>query len=301
MVAAFFRVAGRTAPASPARHRTVRALLLLAVLGEAGAGRAQEPFSFFLATPQSAVMRMLALAKVGPDDLVLDLGSGDGRIPITAARAFGARGWGVDLDPRLVAQSDENARRAGVADRVRFEVRDVLRTDTRAATVVTIYLLPELLDRLRDKLLRELKPGSRIVVHEFAFTGWAADRTEQFHSPDRFAKGGGDSIVRLWIVPADAHGRWRLTGIGSGEPDWQLEIFQNFQVVEGALTRGTQRVPLIEPRLRGDRLQFAAVLSAAGGRTTFSARVGAGAMSGTLQRESAEEPVAWRAQRAAVR
>ena len=121
---------------------------------------AEVPTPYLPSTPV-AVEEMLRLADVRPSDLVVDLGSGDGRIPITAAVAFGARGYGVDIDPKLVAEANENARNAGVADRVRFEQKDVFATDIREATVVTLYLLTGLVNRLEPKLMQELRPGTR--------------------------------------------------------------------------------------------------------------------------------------------
>lgn len=136
---------------------------------------------------------MLRLAVVGPGDVVYDLGSGDGRVVIAAARDFGARGVGVEIDPKLVAESTESARRAGVADRVAFRAGDLFQTDLTEATVVTLYLSTELNLRLRPKLLRELRPGARIVSHDFDMGDWAPART--VHVQER------GSQLRLWIVP----------------------------------------------------------------------------------------------------
>ena len=136
---------------------------------------------------------MLRLAVVGPGDVVYDLGSGDGRVVIAAARDFGALGVGVEIDPKLVAESTESARRAGVADRVTFRAGDLFQTDLTEATVVILYLSTELNLRLRPKLLRELRPGARIVSHDFDMGDWAPART--VHVQER------GSQLRLWIVP----------------------------------------------------------------------------------------------------
>ena len=278
------------------RRRVLAGLLALAAAPFASA---EERFSFFLGTPETAVMQMLKLAGVGSDDLVLDLGSGDGRIPIFAARHFGARGWGVDLNPRLVAESIENARKAGVTDRVRFETRDVLRTDTAPATVVTIYLLPGLVDQLRDKLLRELQPGSRIVMHDFTFAAWAPDRTLRFHAPEKFEGRGGESTVSVWIVPADVFGVWRLDWSGAAA---EIVLRQQFQVLEGEVLIGRDRFDLIEPRIEGNRLSFGADLPVAGRRERhrFEGRVHGGEASGSVRRDSAVA-FDWRAVRVRVR
>ena len=130
----------------------------------------------FVPTPDEVVEAMLQLADVGQNDVVYDLGSGDGRIPITAARRFGARGVGIDLDPKLVAQATRNAQETGVADRVRFVEEDIFEADISPATVVTLYLLTSINERLRPKLLKELRPGTRIVSHQFRMGDWNPDR-----------------------------------------------------------------------------------------------------------------------------
>jgi SAM-dependent methyltransferase len=146
-------------------------------------------------TPPEVVIEILRLARVEPDDVVYDLGSGDGRIPIAAARDFGARGVGVELDPDLVAESARNARRAGVTRRTRFLLEDILKADIREATVVILYLSPEMNLRLRPKLLAELKPGSRIVSHDFPIGDWKPERVVNFKGPER------THVLSLWVVP----------------------------------------------------------------------------------------------------
>lgn len=156
------------------------------------AAQVYEADALHLPTPAPVVMEMLRLARVSPADVVYDLGSGDGRIPIAAARDFGARGVGIELDARLIALARCNAREAGVVDRVDFRQEDLLGTDLREATVVTLFLFPELNRRLKAKLLAELKPGTRIVSHRFDLGDWPPERIEQ---------SGGHPIL-LWTVPA---------------------------------------------------------------------------------------------------
>ena len=134
------------------------------------------PDIHFVPTPDEVVEAMLRLADVGANDVVYDLGSGDGRIPITAARRFGARGVGIDLDPELVAQATRSAQAAGVADRVRFVEGDIFESDISPATVVTLYLLTSINERLRPKLQKELRPGTRIVSHQFRMGDWEPER-----------------------------------------------------------------------------------------------------------------------------
>lgn len=149
----------------------------------------------YMPTPEPLVERMLTMAQVGPRDVVYDLGSGDGRVVIQAARDFGARGVGVELEPRLVEQSRQIAARAGVADRAQFVQQDVFMTDVSPATVVTLYLGAELNARLRPRLLAQLKPGSRIVSHDFPIQDWAPVRTITVQGPDRM------HTLHLWTVP----------------------------------------------------------------------------------------------------
>jgi len=145
-------------------------------------------------TPPEVVVEILRLARVGPDDMVYDLGSGDGRIVIAAARDFGARGVGIELDPDLVAESIRNARRARVADRARFLQQDIFEAEISEATVVTLYLSPEVNLRLRPKFLA-LTPGSRVVSHDFPIGDWKPERVVSFKGPER------THVLSLWIVP----------------------------------------------------------------------------------------------------
>ena len=189
------------------------------------AAAAQQEVPPFVTTPDDVVERMLELAGTAPGDVVMDLGSGDGRIVIAAAQKFGARGVGIELDARLVARSRENARLANVAERVTFVRGDVLIADIREASVVTLYLLPQLIDRLQPRLLAELQPGTRIVSHAFGMTGWRPDRSETVRLAQRHALQGDESLIFLWIVPASARGEWQAA-------DVRITVHQNFQEVE---------------------------------------------------------------------
>ena len=202
----------------------------------------------YVATPQVTVDEMLRLASVAPQDFVLDLGSGDGRIVITAAGKFGARGLGVDLDWRLVLQGEENARQAGVADRVRFLEQDLFKTDLGQATVITAYLLPFVMLRLRPALL-ELKPGTRIVSHDFDFGDWRPDQKTSIRKN-----------VFLWIVPARAAGRWQARlELPPVERLLELELSQRYQEVSGHARLNGVPSQVWEMKLVGDRLSFVVV------------------------------------------
>ena len=208
--------------------RTLAALALglAACLARADELEWQAPF---ITTPDEIVVRMLEMAGTRADDTVLDLGSGDGRIVIAAARRFGARGLGIELDGALVEKSRANARAAGVEERVRFEQGDVLVADIARASVVTVYLLPALMGKLQARFVNELAPGTRVVSHSFGMAGWRPDRSEMFKVSGRHPGQGDESRLYLWIVPADVRGVWR-------GPDMQVRIEQNYQQidVEGA-------------------------------------------------------------------
>jgi SAM-dependent methyltransferase len=153
----------------------------------------------FVITPQRVVDAMLELAGVGPDDRLLDLGSGDGRIVITAAQRWGTRGLGVEIDPRLVGLAQSLARDAGVADKARFVVQDLFDTDLAQATVITMYLLPDVNMKLRPRL-RKLKPGTRIVSHDWDMGDWEPDRTLVVDAPDKPVGIEKKSRLMLWVV-----------------------------------------------------------------------------------------------------
>ena len=156
--------------------RAIAAVFLSAAVLAASQQPKRTPDIHFVPTPEEVVEAMLRLADVDKNDVVYDLGSGDGRIPIAAARRFGARAVGIDLDPKLVAEATRNAQDAGVGDRVRFIEGDIFEADISPATVVTLYLLTSINERLRPKLLNELRPGTRIVSHQFRMGDWQPDR-----------------------------------------------------------------------------------------------------------------------------
>jgi len=189
---------------------TVASLAFAALIAIASGARADESKSVspYAATPDSVVEAMLVLASVGPRDFVIDLGSGDGRLVITAARLHGARGLGVDIDAKLVDLANRFATRDGVADRVQFREQDLFETDVRAATVVTIYLLPSIMDRVSQKLKAELQPGTRIVVHDFPLPGWRVDRVASFEVPEKRDYTFNErATLYLYTVPPRPSGR----------------------------------------------------------------------------------------------
>lgn len=154
----------------------------------------REPDVVYVPTPQEVVEEMLALAKVTKNDVLYDLGSGDGRIPITAAQKFGTRGVGIDINPERIQEAKENAQKAGVTDRVKFLQQDLFKSDISEATVVTLYLLPELNVKLRPQLFRQLKPGTRVVSHDFDMGDW---------KPDRVVQTQEGSTIYYWVIPKE--------------------------------------------------------------------------------------------------
>jgi SAM-dependent methyltransferase len=242
----------------------------------------------YLPSTQVAVDEMLRLAGTGPDDLVVDLGSGDGRVVIAAARDYGARGLGIEIDPKLVAESEASARQAGVAERVAFRQGDVLVAEYRAATVVTLYLLPNLVDKLKPRLLAELKPGTRIVAHDYGFSDWKPDRSVVI-----------SKAYHLYVVPAPVAGRWRLHAVlPGGEREYDLEFEQRYQELRGGARVPGGYLPAFDARLTGDRIAF--VLVEDGTSHRFEGTVqGTLLMEGTLRSGPGRNPATrtWRATR----
>jgi len=216
--------------------RHVMSVVALALACTLGSARAQDEVPF-ITTPDNVTLAMLQLAGVTARDHVVDLGSGDGRIVITAARRFGARGLGVEIAPELVARSRENARRAGVADRVVFHEQDLFKTELSGATVVTMYLLPALNLQLRPRLLA-LAPGTRIVSHDWDMGEWPPERSLTLDVPDKAIGREKRSTVHLWVVPARVQGRWCTAG-GS------LEITQRFQAFSATLSADDMPAPVV--------------------------------------------------------
>ena len=206
----------------------------------------------YVQTPMEIVERMLRMAEVGRDDYVIDLGSGDGRIVIEAAKR-GARGLGVDIDPNLVKHATENARNAGVSGRTQFVVKDILETDLSPATVVAFYLLPDFNARLLPRLLK-LKPGTRIVSHDGGIGDWPPDERLEMRAPEKPVGVGGVSRVELWIVPADAKGTWASElPVHGGR--WQFSIKQKYQELDIDVSAQGKDLLVRNSRLRGEEIK----------------------------------------------
>ncbi|HYL24312.1 MAG TPA: methyltransferase domain-containing protein [Burkholderiales bacterium] len=234
----------------------------------------------YVPSPQSVVSDMLRYAEVGPNDFLIDLGSGDGRIVLTAAKVFGARGFGVEIKEDLVKRANDAAQKEGLADRVKFLKQDLFKTDISQATVVTMYLLPDTVNLLKDKFITQLKPGTRIVSHDYPLTGWIPEKYWQMDLEDKIQISGvTTTLIYLYIVPANVAGRWEahMPPAISKQPA-ALTLRQQLTRVSGSLRLDGRDVALEDVRLRGDQLSFRLV----GHKGAFSGVVRGGAIEGTF-------------------
>ena len=244
-------------------------LLAIAPAAHAQDGRGDV---IYVPTPQVVVDEMLRMAKVGPADYVIDLGSGDGRIVITAAKKHGARGFGVDLDTYLLKIANAAAKKEGVADRVRFIEQNLFETDLKPATVITTYLLPEMNQKQRPSLLK-LKPGTRVVAHDYAMGDWDPDEEKTLVVPEKTVGEPGMSYVFLWIVPATVAGRWESQLlIGTRTVPYEFKFDQTYQLVTGTARIDQQEVKLPQFRMSGEQLTFAVTATIGNAKVTHRFR-----------------------------
>lgn len=237
-------------------------------------------------TPDEVVTRMLTMADVRPSDLVVDLGSGDGKIAIAAVRERGARARGLEYNPDLVALSQRRAQQAGVAARVQFVEADIFKSDFSDATVVTMYLLPGLNLRLRETLLA-MKPGTRVVSHSFDMGTWEADERAQI----------GNAVVFMWTVPANASGSWVVQAPRLAGAPLSLRFDQHFQMLQGQADFGELTAHAMQPRLLGSQLTFT-LRDRRGALLHFDGQVQGDRISGRVTRDGRSVP--FEAQRAGV-
>ena len=272
---------------TPRGTRARRALLVLALGAFAASAAAQQAAKDFtpqvgqagkdviwVPTPDELVERMLRMAQTTPNDFVIDLGSGDGRTPIAAAKKFGARAMGIEYNPDMVELSNRAAAKEGLSGKVRFVKADIFESDFSQATVITMYLLPGLNLKLRPKLL-DMKPGTRLASHQFNMDDWQPDETSNLDGRRAY----------LWIVPAKVQGNWRLQ---SGTEGFDMTLEQKYQMLEGSIKLGALNAGLRETRLTGDRVAFSFVDST-GVRRDFTGRVSGNAMEGTVKPEGGAE------------
>ena len=229
-------------------------------------------------TPDEVVDRMLTMAQTKPEDYVIDLGAGDGKIAIAAAKKFGARSMGVEYNPDMVAYAQKNLQAAGVAGKAQIVHGDIFATDFTQATVLTMYLLPSLNMKLRPQILA-LRPGTRIVTHAFNMEDWEPDESSDVDG----------RRVYFWVVPAKVEGRWAMELSGGGAPEKvSINLDQKFQKIDGVAYMGSVLAGLREPRLSGFRISFAYVDSH-GVRRDFTGRVTGATMEGSFRADNGQE------------
>jgi SAM-dependent methyltransferase len=269
------------------RHSSVLLCLFMVAAGmfvEAAAAAEFEPRVgqegkdvIWVPTPQVLVDNMLDMAKVTPQDFVIDLGSGDGRTVITAAKR-GARAMGIEYDSNMVALSKRNAAKEGVADKTDFVKADLFESDFSRATVITMFLLQEINLRLRPRLL-DMKPGTRVVSNAFTMGEWTADETVALEGNKDC---GYYCTAHLWIVPAKVEGTWKL-------PQGELTLTQTFQTFSGTLKSGSKSISILDGRLVGDLIRFSV------GEAIYSGRVSGNTMQGAFASSAGAAP--WNATR----
>ena len=234
----------------------------------------------YVPSPQSVVSDMLRYADVGPGDFLVDLGSGDGRIVLTAAKVFGARGFGVEIKDELVKRANEAAKLEGLAERVEFIKADLFKTDISQATVITMYLLPDTVNLLKEKFLAELRPGTRIVSHDYPLTGWIPEKYVQMELEDKVQISGvTTTLIYLYVVPAKVQGQWKasMPPAVSRAPATLL-LKQQLTRVSGSARLDGRDIPLEDVRLRGDRISF----KLAGRKGEFSGQIKGRSIEGML-------------------
>lgn len=239
----------------------------------------------YVPTPQVVVDSMLNMAKVNAKDYIIDLGSGDGRIVITAAKKFGASGYGVDLDEVLLKRANDTAKREGVAERAQFVEQNLFETDLSKATVITTYLLPEMNEKLRPKILR-LKPGTRVVAHDYHMGEWQPDDNDTLSVPEKTVGNPGTSYIYLWYVPANAAGKWQIRAPVAGQTlAVDLDLSQRFQMLNGNARINDRAAQLQGARVRGEDVTFWLTVGSGANavRHEFNGRLQGDTINGTLR------------------
>lgn len=250
----------------------------------------------YVPTPQVVVDTMLEMAKVSGRDYLIDLGSGDGRIVITAASKFGASGFGVDLDTYLLKLANQNAQKAGVTGKVHFVEENLFLTDLSRATVITSYLLPEMNLRLRSKLMA-LKPGTRIVTHDYHLGQWDPEERRDLIVPEKVVGTPGISYIYSYVVPARAAGKWQsLVSIGGRDTPMEFDLQQLFQEIDGKVEI-RDRSSDLRGRILGDRIRLLAGGRGGLPRHEFTGQIADGTITGTLAigEGASRQQVAWTA------
>ena len=239
----------------------------------------------YVPTPQVVVDEMLSMAKIGPKDFLIDLGSGDGRIVITAAKSFGSQGFGVDLDSYLLKIARDTAKKEGVAERARFVEENLFETDLSRASVISTYLLPEMNLKLRPKILA-LKPGTRVVAHDYHMGDWYPDEQKDIVVPEKVVGTPGVSYIYLWVVPEKVAGKWQAqVSVGGKTAPYEIAFDQFFQMLEGTVRSGGSTTQLRGRVRNGDQITFTTQPKGSPGnqRHEFTGRVSGDTIAGTVR------------------
>src|SRR5688572_30247273 len=245
----------------------------------------------YVPTPQVVVDEMLNMAKIGPKDFLIDLGSGDGRIVVTAAKKFGTQGFGVDLDTYLLRLARESAKKEGVADRAQFVEQNLFETDLGRATVISSYLLPEMNLKLRPKILA-LKPGTRVVAHDYHMGDWYPDAQKDIPVPEKVVGTPGVSYIYLWIVPERVAGKWTAqVNVSGKDTPYEIAFDQFFQMLDGTVRSGADSAQLRGRIAHGDQISFTTQPKGSPGnqRHEFTGRIAGDTIAGTVRIGDGEE------------
>ncbi len=283
-----------------AKQVVVRFLAILLVLGtcvqsrvEAQTKDIERTGGPYVPTPQVVVDQMLRFGRVNQADYVMDLGSGDGVIVITAARELKASGMGLEIDPELVARANNTAKKLGVGERATFQTQDVFKADLSKATVVTLYLLPGMMMNLRKKIYDELRPGARVVSHDYHFGDWVADDRYTFDVPEKeFINGVPSATIYLWTIPAKVSGTWNIKVDGLSQ-QYAAEFSQNFHVTNATLSNA-RGVGISDVSVKGEAITFSIWNGSV--RHHYRGQVNGSAMSGMVNLDGREAK--WQAARA---
>lgn len=272
------------------------ACLILAAFGAGAQEKEKDNIAGpYVPTPWPIVDELLKLADIRSSDVVYDLGSGDGRLVITAAKRYGARGMGIELDPKLVALATAGAQKEGVAARVKFVQGDLFESTYRDASVITLYLLPRFVTRLVPKFRDELKPGTRIVSHDYPLAPWPPDKTLSFEVDEKEPiTGSKRTVLYYYVVPAKVAGAWEVTLPKSlGDRPLALEMQQDLESTSGVARTPGGVVTVRDPSVRGARIRFALLLR--GRLATFTGTVRDGTMNGEVALSGENTPEKWSA------
>ncbi len=270
--------------------------VLVVAGGAAAADEKDNNAGPYVPTPWPIVDELLKLADIGPADVLYDLGSGDGRLVMTAARHFGARGVGVELQQSLVDEANARARVESLADRVRFVQADLFEFPVAEASVVTLYLLPRFVTRLVPKLRAELQPGARVVSHDYPLSPWPPDKTLTFDVDEKEPISGSKrTVLYYYVVPARVGGLWEISSPELGRTPIKLEIGQSVESLEGVAYLRESRLTLRDPVVRGGNIRFG--LFAGGRLLDFTGKVSSDSMTGEVFTQGAGNRGHWIAQR----